>query len=143
VPSDQLAALISKSGAPVARSGQGQPQMATEKLSDARAKPTDSASNVVEPSGNSSATDTQKFGRRIALVLGNSSYKNVSALPNPARDAATVAKTFEAVGFQSVTLKTNLGREQLLDALRNFAKQAKMLTGPLSITQAMASKLLA
>jgi uncharacterized caspase-like protein len=50
---------------------------------------------------------------------------SIPALKNPQRDAATVAKALEAVGFQSVTLQTDLGREQLVDALRAFAKQAE------------------
>lgn len=65
------------------------------------------------------------FGRRIALVIGNSNYQNVPVLQNPQRDAATVAKALEAVGFQHVTLQLNLGRERLIDALRAFAKQAE------------------
>jgi len=65
------------------------------------------------------------FGKRVALVIGNSNYQNVPALQNPQRDAVTVAKTLEAVGFQNVTLQVNLGRERLVEALRAFAKQAE------------------
>src|SRR3984957_18133830 len=65
------------------------------------------------------------FGRRVALVVGNSAYKNVAALTNPIRDAAKVAETLRKVGFQSVTLETNLSREGLVEALRGFAKQAE------------------
>jgi invasion protein IalB len=63
--------------------------------------------------------------KRVALVIGNSSYKHVRVLPNPERDAATVADALKKVGFQEVTLRINLGREQMLDALRVFAKQAE------------------
>jgi hypothetical protein len=71
------------------------------------------------------AEHASPFGRRVALVVGNSDYKNVPALPNPQRDAATVAKALENVGFQSVTLQLNLRRDQLVDALRAFAKEAE------------------
>ena len=60
-------------------------------------------------------------GRRVALVIGNSTYRNVVALPNPQRDAEKIAATLRAVGFESVTLARNLTREKLIDALRAFA----------------------
>jgi tetratricopeptide (TPR) repeat protein len=62
--------------------------------------------------------------RRIALVIGNSAYKSVPALPNPRRDAERVATTLRAVGFQAVTLQGDLTREKLVDALRAFARAA-------------------
>ena len=63
-------------------------------------------------------------GRRVALVIGNSDYKNAPALPNPQRDATLVANTLKRVGFETVTLQTNLGREALTNALRDFAQAA-------------------
>lgn len=65
-----------------------------------------------------------EFGRRVALVIGNGIYGHVPALPNATNDAQAIAKTLEATGFQSVTLKTNLTREQTLSALSDFAKLA-------------------
>src|SRR5262249_36205221 len=38
--------------------------------------------------------------RRVALVIGNSRYRAVPALPNPRRDAETVAEALRQVGFQ-------------------------------------------
>lgn len=64
-------------------------------------------------------------GRRIALVIGNSAYKNVSALANPERDAEKVAQSLRAVGFASVTLVSNATREKLIDALRAFAEESE------------------
>jgi hypothetical protein len=32
--------------------------------------------------------------KRVALVIGNGSYRNVSALPNPANDANDIAASF-------------------------------------------------
>jgi branched-chain amino acid transport system substrate-binding protein len=64
------------------------------------------------------------FGRRVALVIGNSAYQNEALLPNPRRDAAAVADALRRVGFQSVALEVDLGREKLVDALRNFSRLA-------------------
>ncbi len=63
--------------------------------------------------------------RRIALVIGNSAYKSVAALPNPYRDAEAIAAALRRVGFQEVTLEINLGRDRFTDTLRNFARQAE------------------
>jgi tetratricopeptide (TPR) repeat protein len=63
--------------------------------------------------------------RRIALVIGNSAYENVPALPNPERDATFVAETLKRTGFESVTVQTNLRKEALIAALRDFAARAE------------------
>ena len=62
---------------------------------------------------------------RVALVIGNSAYASVSPLPNPRRDAQMVANALRSVGFQTVTLEGDLGRERLIQALRNFARVAE------------------
>lgn len=62
--------------------------------------------------------------KRVALVIGNSAYKTVPRLPNPQRDAAAVAATLKQIGFQSVTLLTDLNLEKTLLALREFARAA-------------------
>lgn len=76
---------------------------------------------------NSSQTETATTaaGRRIALVIGNSTYVSVPILLNPQRDAALVADTLKRVGFETVSLQVNLGRDALDSALRNFARQAE------------------
>ena len=63
--------------------------------------------------------------RRIALVIGNSAYENVAALPNPVRDASLVADVLKLTGFESVTLLTNLRKDALVSALREFAARAE------------------
>lgn len=63
--------------------------------------------------------------RRVALVIGNSAYKNVSALTNPQRDASAIAGALRKAGFQSVTLVTDLDRNRLTDALQKFAETAE------------------
>lgn len=63
--------------------------------------------------------------RRVALVIGNSAYKNVSALTNPKSDASTIAASLRQVGFQSVTLLNDLDRNKLTEALQKFAEVAE------------------
>jgi tetratricopeptide (TPR) repeat protein len=63
--------------------------------------------------------------RRVALVVGNSDYKEVGTLPNPQRDAETIAAVLRGIGFQTVTLVRDLSREKFLDALRTFAAEAE------------------
>ena len=65
-------------------------------------------------------------GRRVALVIGNSNYRSVPALPNPSGDAKAVADTLNSVGFDKVTLKLDLTREEMEDALHAFAKDASV-----------------
>jgi Caspase domain len=38
-------------------------------------------------------------GRPVAMVIGNSAYANVPALPNPANDAGEVAAALKRFGF--------------------------------------------
>lgn len=61
--------------------------------------------------------------RRVALVIGNAGYA-VKPLENPGRDATAVASTFNALGFDQVTLKLDLTRRTMLDALRTFEREA-------------------
>jgi tetratricopeptide (TPR) repeat protein len=63
-------------------------------------------------------------GQRVALVIGNSRYGNVTQLSNPKNDAEALSKALRAVGFTSVNLKLDLTREQLAAALKEFAAQA-------------------
>lgn len=72
--------------------------------------------NTVTPSTNES---------RVALVIGNSNYQAVAALANPRRDADAVAAALRAIGFQTVTLKIDLSRNQLIDALHTFSVAAE------------------
>ena len=70
-------------------------------------------------------SDASTGDRRIALVIGNSAYENVAALPNPVRDASLVADVLKLTGFESVTLVTNLRKDALVSALREFAARAE------------------
>lgn len=62
--------------------------------------------------------------RRIALVIGNSAYREVPALPNPANDARAVADSLKAQGFASVRLVSDATRAALIDALSDFQREA-------------------
>jgi tetratricopeptide (TPR) repeat protein len=64
-------------------------------------------------------------GRRVALVIGNSAYKSVPALPNPKRDAGAVAAALRNIGFQTVTLEADLPREKLIGALKSFTRESE------------------
>jgi len=57
---------------------------------------------------------------RMALVIGNSSYTNVTALPNPANDAKAMAKFLTSAGFQ-VMQAPNLTQADMRRTVSNFA----------------------
>jgi Caspase domain len=59
--------------------------------------------------------------KRIALIIGNSAYTNVSKLPNPANDAAAVADMFKKANFEVVEMRQDLGVTELKRVLRDFA----------------------
>jgi uncharacterized caspase-like protein len=63
--------------------------------------------------------------KRVAFVVGNGTYKNVAALPNPPIDAKSMAGALRNIGFETVTLAADATREKLIDALRNFTNEAE------------------
>jgi len=63
--------------------------------------------------------------KRVALVIGNSSYKNAALLPNPANDAAAIAGTLKGAGFDVVDSRLDLQATDMRRALREFADQAR------------------
>ncbi|MDB5598260.1 MAG: hypothetical protein JWN71_304 [Xanthobacteraceae bacterium] len=63
-------------------------------------------------------------GKRVALVIGNSSYTTVAKLPNPQRDADSVGVALRSAGFQ-VTVAKDLTRERLIATLIGFAREAE------------------
>jgi uncharacterized caspase-like protein len=63
--------------------------------------------------------------KRVALVIGNSNYKNAAQLPNPANDAAAVAATLKGAGFDVVDPRLDLQAAEMRRALRDFADQAR------------------
>ena len=63
--------------------------------------------------------------RRVALVIGNGDYRNVSKLPNPVRDADAFEKMLRGVGFETVEVKRDLGRDAMRRALRDFSDKIR------------------
>ncbi|RWC22862.1 MAG: tetratricopeptide repeat protein [Mesorhizobium sp.] len=57
--------------------------------------------------------------RRVAFVIGNSDYQEISALKNPAKDVVDVSNTFRAAGFD-VFVASNLTKLQFEDQFRNY-----------------------
>jgi outer membrane protein assembly factor BamD (BamD/ComL family) len=57
--------------------------------------------------------------KRVALVVGNSSYLNAGRLPNPARDADAVAQMFKNAGYE-VTLLKDVGNLDFKRGIRRF-----------------------
>ncbi len=63
-------------------------------------------------------------GRRVALVIGNSNYKdNRDYLPNPINDAKDISADLRSFGF-NVTTKTNLGLEAMQEVIADFGRTA-------------------
>src|SRR5262252_1400867 len=60
---------------------------------------------------------------RIALVIGNSNYTSVSALPNPANDAKAMANFLTSAGFQ-VLQAPDLKQSDMRRTIGNFASMA-------------------
>lgn len=63
--------------------------------------------------------------RKVALIVGNSAYRNVEPLANPARDAKLIASTLRDLGFATVTLAPDLTRDKFFAALHEFGAQAE------------------
>jgi uncharacterized caspase-like protein len=62
--------------------------------------------------------------RRVALVVGNSNYSAVPALPNPSRDANAVAKMFRDAGFETIETYLDVGNLDFKRAIRKFEDTA-------------------
>jgi tetratricopeptide (TPR) repeat protein len=68
---------------------------------------------------------TQKVSsRRVALVIGNSSYARVGRLPNPKRDAAAMAAALRRLGFAEIKEIYDADRERMGQALKEFGDAA-------------------
>src|SRR5712671_3635500 len=65
--------------------------------------------------------------KRVALVIGNSAYQNVTRLDNPRNDAALMADTLGGLGFTLVGGKAqlDLDKASLDTAVQNFGRQVQ------------------
>src|ERR1700731_4506008 len=59
--------------------------------------------------------------KRVALVMGNSAYQNVSRLANPANDSEAMSAMLKKAGFDVVELKRDLNVSEMRRALRDFS----------------------
>lgn len=61
--------------------------------------------------------------QRVALVIGNSDYgAEMGKLPNPANDAALMAKTLKQVGFDVISI-TNADQNKMKQAIKEFGRK--------------------
>jgi hypothetical protein len=63
--------------------------------------------------------------KRVALVVGNGVYQSVARLANPINDATAIAQMFKNAGFDSVTMRRDLGVLEFKRALREFLDAAQ------------------
>ena len=63
--------------------------------------------------------------RRVALVIGNSAYKSVPRLTNPANDATLVGGMFKKAGFDNVDVRLDLNAADMRRSLREFAGRTR------------------
>ena len=66
---------------------------------------------------------------RVALVIGNSAYKN-APLPNPVNDARAMNEALQRAGF-TVMLRTDVDLRDMMAAVRDFG--AKLQQGGVGI----------
>ena len=71
------------------------------------------------------AGSSAQADKRVALVVGNSAYKNVTPLDNPARDARLMADTLRSLGFALVggTAQLDLDKAGFDGAVQSFGNQ--------------------
>lgn len=72
---------------------------------------------------NTGDAEEQEPAGRLALVIGNSGYKNVEPLKNPGNDAKLIAETLRGLGFEVIE-KTDLTRKSFQAAVDDIAEKA-------------------
>jgi uncharacterized caspase-like protein len=63
--------------------------------------------------------------RRVALVIGNSAYQNVSKLANPANDSAAITALLKTAGFDVVESQRDLGIANMRRVIRDFVDNTR------------------
>ena len=63
--------------------------------------------------------------KRVALVIGVSSYQRVPRLPNPVHDAEAMSALFRKAGFDTVEDKRDLGIVELRRVVREFSDKVQ------------------
>jgi WD40 repeat protein len=82
------------------------------------------AATVARVDGTKPGKTTAPADRRVALVIGNSAYRNVQHLANPSNDADLIGAALRNTGIEDVTVAHDLDREGMVAALRTFANKA-------------------
>jgi hypothetical protein len=72
------------------------------------------------PAGAQAATE-----KRVALIIGNSAYRNVGKLPNTSNDAGAMAALLKAAGFDVVESRQDLTINDMRRTLRNFSDKTR------------------
>jgi Tfp pilus assembly protein PilF len=125
---DYSKSSIETARARIAALGSGAPPPvippAPRRAESATSIPTPNVGAPIVPPDAARATQASQ-GRRVALVIGNSDYRNAVKLGNPQHDAAAIGASLRNIGFERVTVLVNLAREDLLEALRAFAEIAR------------------
>src|SRR5437660_98559 len=62
--------------------------------------------------------------KRVALVIGNSSYQGAPVLANPRNDAIDMGATLKSMGFDTI-VATDLDKRGMDEAFRRFARLAR------------------
>ena len=70
------------------------------------------------------AAPAMAAGKKVALIIGNSTYNFAQTLPNPGNDADRVAAAARQAGFD-VTIAKDLGQMQFRATLREFRAKAE------------------
>jgi uncharacterized caspase-like protein len=63
--------------------------------------------------------------KRVALVIGNSSYRNAPKLTNPENDAAAISLLLKRSGFEIVETRQNLSATDMRRSMREFSETTK------------------
>lgn len=66
----------------------------------------------------------QIYQKRLALVIGNSSYQNGGSLPNPVNDANAIALSLQSVGFEVMKYQ-NVTQKEMKMAINAFGQKLK------------------
>ncbi|UPK25684.1 caspase family protein [Bradyrhizobium sp. 195] len=64
--------------------------------------------------------DAAAAERRVALIVGNSAYKNASTLSNTINDATAIGALFKSIGFEVVISRNDLGVVEFKRTVREF-----------------------
>lgn len=63
--------------------------------------------------------------KRVALVIGNSAYKNVTPLPNPSKDSAAIGAMLTKAGFDVVDAREDVPVADMKRMIRDFSDKVR------------------